>query len=128
MNDYDKLCDTLIRKAGGENECQRFQERIELGTGGIHARLHIQSHHPEDEPLDEEFGHRVIIRDVSRSGIGLLSLDSFTLDKVCYLQVVDMPPLKGTLIYCNQEPDGRNRYGFSLDEWLTDDAHQKLAP
>lgn len=127
MNDYEKLCDTLIEKSGGEGECKRFQERIELGGGGIHARLYVTPQ-PMDEHNEEDFGHPVVIRDISRSGMGLLTQESVDIDANYFLKVVDIPSLKGTLIYCNDEPDGKFRYGFSLDEWLSDEEHQRLSP
>ncbi|EOD77131.1 hypothetical protein D515_04643 [Grimontia indica] len=127
MNGYEKLCDTLIEKSGGEGECKRFQERIELGGGGIHARLYVTSH-PLDEHDEEDFGHPVVIRDISRSGMGLLTQESVDIDANYFLKVVDIPSLKGTLVYCNDESDGKFRYGFSLDEWLSDEEHQKLSP
>ncbi|CZF80802.1 hypothetical protein GCE9029_02205 [Grimontia celer] len=127
MNDYEKLCDTLIEKSGGESECKRFQERIELGGGGILARLYATSS-PMLENEEEGFGHPVVIRDISRSGMGLLTTEIIDLETNYFLKVVDIPSLKGSLIYCNDQPDGKFRYGFSLDEWLSDEEHQKLSP
>lgn len=127
MNDYGKLYDTLIERAGGESECKRFQERVELGGGGIHARLFTCPHPEENEHGDDNFGHSVVIRDLSKSGLGLLSQDEIVLDGGCHLHVVDMQPLKGTLIYRKEEEDGKIRYGFSLDEWLSEETHQKLS-
>ncbi|USH04897.1 PilZ domain-containing protein [Grimontia kaedaensis] len=127
MNDYEKFCDTLIAKSGGENECKRFQARIELGTGGILARLYATSS-PMLESEEEGFGHPVVIHDISRSGMALLTMESIDLEANYFLKVVDIPSLKGTLIYCNDQPDGKFRYGFCLDEWLSDEEHQKLSP
>ncbi|CZF86216.1 MULTISPECIES: PilZ domain-containing protein [Grimontia] len=127
MNDYEKLCDTLIERSGGEAECKRFQERIELGGGGILARLHATLH-PMAEHDEEDFGHPVVIRDISRSGMGLITSENIALEVNYFLKVVDIPSLKGSLIYCNDEADGKFRYGFSLDEWLSDEEHQMLSP
>ncbi|MEZ8141964.1 hypothetical protein A1OO_10520 [Enterovibrio norvegicus FF-33] len=126
--EYEKLCDVLIEKSGGESECKRFQERVELGNGGIHARLHVAPHHIDIEHEESEFGHRVIIRDVSRSGLGLVADHDIDLDAVCFLKVADEPQLKGSLVYRKSHEDGKYRYGFSLDEWLSDETHHTLSP
>lgn len=127
MNDYDKLCDILIEKSGGESQCQRFQERVELGGGGIHARLYVITPPLDHDNEDNDFGYPVIIRDISRSGMGLLAAEEIDLDANFSLKVVDLPSLKGSLIYRNTEPDGKLRYGFSLNEWLSDESHNKLS-
>ncbi|WP_028021640.1 hypothetical protein [Enterovibrio calviensis] len=125
---YEKLCDVLIEQSGGESACKRFQERVELGNGGIHARLHVAPHHIDNDHEESEFGHRVLIRDVSRSGLGLVADEDIELAACCYLNVVDVPQLKGSLVYQNSEEEGKFRYGFSLDEWLSDEMHQTLSP
>ncbi|WP_229333381.1 hypothetical protein [Grimontia hollisae] len=76
---------------------------------------------------DNDFGYPVIIRDISRSGMGLLATDEIDLDVSYSLKVVDLPSLKGSLIYRNVELDGKLRYGFSLNEWLSDESHNKLS-
>ncbi|MEZ9524976.1 PilZ domain-containing protein [Enterovibrio norvegicus] len=124
--EFEKLCDALISESGGEENCKRFQERIELGNGGILARLHVHPYLDVDHE-DDDFGHKVIIRDVSRSGIGLLCHDELTLDSLCMLHVVNLTPVQGTLIYRKEEADGQHRYGFSLDEWLSEENHQRLS-
>lgn len=127
MNDYEKLCDILIEKSGGESQCQRFQERVELGSGGILARLYVVTPPLDHDCEDNDFGFPVIIRDISRSGMGLLATEEIDLDVSYSLKVVDLPLLKGSLIYRNVEPDGKLRYGFSLNEWLSDESHNKLS-
>ncbi|MDD1781207.1 PilZ domain-containing protein [Enterovibrio sp. ZSDZ35] len=108
-------------------ESKRFQERLTVGHSGLHARIHQTSYVYPAEFDEEDFGLRVCIRDVSRSGLGLTTSYELELDSTCLIQITGMAPLKGSLIYQRASQDGEFRYGLCLDEWLSEEIHQNLS-
>lgn len=123
MSELEKICDQLIDQAGGGESCSRFQDRVILGKGGILSRLiNIE----DNDKSGEDFGSKVIIRDVSRSGLGLLSWENLQLEPTYVLRIPELADLKGILIYSRREATGQYRFGFRLDEWLTEEIHDQF--
>ncbi|KXF82361.1 hypothetical protein [Enterovibrio coralii] len=123
----DSSDNDVLEHKNQPTESKRFQERLIVGQPGLHARIHQPSVAEHVEMDSEDFGFRVSIKDVSRSGLGLTTTYDLELDTSCTIQIVGMAPIKGSLIYQNIIKDGEFRYGFSLDEWLSEEVHQDLS-
>ncbi|PKF49651.1 hypothetical protein [Enterovibrio nigricans] len=108
------------------NRNKRYQERLIVGKSGLLARIY-QSPSVSLVDHDDDFGRRVCIKDASRSGLGLTTTHKLELDTTCMIQIVGMPPLKGSLIYQESSKNGEFRCGFCLDEWLSEEIHQDLS-